>query len=211
MTSRAKWDAWSAANQSYGARGAEAEERYLGIARDLGWTEGALVSTPAEHETSVKPCAEGSSEDIWDSDTASSSGGGGLGLSVSAMAPPPLDEQDAKTLHGLAVSNNAAGLAAHLDAHPDTGVDEIDQHVRPCSFPHTYSCLTGWMLQGYTPLHLACDRGNSAAVELLLSRGADRSLKVSHIFFGMGERPKSCLPGSGQLYGLRIGEYSRSR
>lgn len=33
--------------------------------------------------------------------------------------------------------------------------------------------------QGYTALHLACDRGNLAVVELLLKHGADRTLKAS--------------------------------
>lgn len=185
MAGRAKWDAWSAASQKYGTRVEAAEQRYLVIAMDLGWKEGTLVSGPPEPQTSMDTSAEGSSEDIENSDTSpSSASGGGMGLSVSAMAPPPLDEQDAKTLHGLAISNNAAGLAAHLNAHPDISVDEFDEHVRPWC-PCIYDCLTGWMLQGYTPLHLACDRGNSVAVELLLSRGADRSLQVSYVVFAL--------------------------
>lgn len=36
--------------------------------------------------------------------------------------------------------------------------------------------------QGYTALHLACDRGNLAIVELLLKHGVDRTLKASYPF-----------------------------
>ena len=38
------------------------------------------------------------------------------------------------------------------------------------------------LCQGYTPLHLACDRGNLAVVEVLLKHGADRNLKASRSF-----------------------------
>ena len=33
-------------------------------------------------------------------------------------------------------------------------------------------------MKGFTPLHLACDRGNREAVQVLLRRGADCSVKV---------------------------------
>ena len=36
--------------------------------------------------------------------------------------------------------------------------------------------------QGYTALHLACDRGNLATVKVLLKHGADQTLKASHSF-----------------------------
>lgn len=36
--------------------------------------------------------------------------------------------------------------------------------------------------QGYTALHLACDRGNLAVVEVLLKHDVDQTLKVSCSF-----------------------------
>lgn len=34
------------------------------------------------------------------------------------------------------------------------------------------------MIQGYAPLHIAADRGHTKVVELLLSKGADKLIKV---------------------------------
>ncbi|KAF8971483.1 hypothetical protein BDZ97DRAFT_1786738, partial [Flammula alnicola] len=124
MTGRAKWDAWAAVGKKY-EQANEVEQRYLEIARSLGWTELAEVQPKKESKSSTD-------EDIWDSDNGSSSGGssrgdgGGLGVSVSSIAPPP------KVLDNT----------------------------------------------GYAPIHLACDRGNTEIVNLLLQRGADRNIKV---------------------------------
>lgn len=37
--------------------------------------------------------------------------------------------------------------------------------------------------QGYTPLHLACDRGNLITVDFLLAKGADPTIKVNLFYF----------------------------
>jgi len=149
---RAKWDSWSAAGTKY-EKGRDAESRYIEIARTLGWTEGAPES---------RPVVDTAAEDIWDDDSdegASGShrgGSGGMGLSVSTIPVPP--KVDDRTIHGLAVSNDFAGLTALLAQHPETDLNELDEF-------------------GYSPLHLACDRGSQEIVKLLLKQGADATIK----------------------------------
>jgi hypothetical protein len=149
-------------------------KRYLEIARELGWIEGVAPTAEQCHTEDDK--ATGSSEDSWGQGSNGGNGGGGMGTSVSAMALPPLDEQDAKSLHGLAVANNVSGLSSYIDSRPGVDINELDKHVRLSCF--RIYCLVESTLQGYTALHLACDRGNAVVVELLLGRGADCSLKV---------------------------------
>jgi acyl-CoA-binding protein len=131
LTGRAKWDAWSAAGKDHEHR-EDAERRYLQIARDLGWTD-IIPFAPGKSSVLDSSGADVSYEGIWDSSKTESSrvggGGGGMGTSVSAMVPPPFDEKDSKSLHGLAVANNASGLSSHLDAHPDADINELDEHV----------------------------------------------------------------------------------
>jgi hypothetical protein len=149
---RAKWDAWSAAGKTYGDRGEEAEKRYLEITRDLGWMD---VAPPASEHRSHTESDEvtGSSEDSWKSHNSESgsnhgeggNGSGGMGTSVSAMALPPVDEQDAKSLHGLAVANKVSELSSYLDASPGD-INKLDEHVRRSCFHCCHTCLT--LLQG---------------------------------------------------------------
>ncbi|KAH9937194.1 ankyrin repeat-containing domain protein [Fomitopsis serialis] len=61
-------------------------------------------------------------------------------------------------LSDLAISGNVHELRAYLDANPNVDVNVKDEN-------------------GYTPLHLACDRGHADVVRLLLERGADPSIK----------------------------------
>ncbi|KAJ7125673.1 ankyrin repeat-containing domain protein [Mycena crocata] len=150
FTGRAKWDAWTAAGKTQSTK-AGAESRYLEIARSLGWTEGAVPLETARNET----------ENIWDSDdenepTKNRGDSGGFGTSVSAMARPE-DEADA-SIHGLVISNDVQRLVSLLQE--DAGVD-----------------LNARDAFGYTPLHLAADRGHFSVVKFLLERGADRTIK----------------------------------
>ncbi|KAJ7169787.1 ankyrin repeat-containing domain protein [Mycena filopes] len=152
FTGRAKWDAWAAAGNTYSSK-AEAESRYLEIARSLGWKEGIIAPESVRSEDA----------DIWDSDddTDKPSRGngepGGLGNSVSSMARPEDDESDV-SLHGLAVSNHLQELVALV--HDDPSVD-----------PNARDNF------GYTALHLAADRGHLPIVTFLLENGADRTIK----------------------------------
>ncbi|KAF7985270.1 hypothetical protein HWV62_6407 [Athelia sp. TMB] len=167
ITGRAKWDAWATAGQTYGTEILGAEQRYLTIARELGWTISATVETTPELVVSTEDGFQGSDEDIWDkNDVSSNRDGGGMSTGVSAFAPPELDEHDANTPHGMAVSNNAEGLKTYIAAHPEVDLNELDEH-------------------GYTALHLACDRGSVEVVKVLLAQGVDRRLKDPDEFTAM--------------------------
>lgn len=123
--------------KTYENRGLDAEMCYLDIAQNLGWVEdpGAIVSGPRSISPSKSQGVQSDSSDIWDNDESSSGSssrrsGVGMGTSVSAMARPPQDERDAKTIHGLAISDNASALSLFLQANQDADVNEFDEHVR---------------------------------------------------------------------------------
>ncbi|KAF7339545.1 hypothetical protein MSAN_02169000 [Mycena sanguinolenta] len=150
FTGRAKWDAWTAAGNTYTSK-ADAESRYLEIARSLGWTESVALAEATK------------SEDIWDDSdsekpTKSRGGSSGFGTSVSAMARPEADLESDNSLHGLVVSNNLQGLVSFLRDQPNVNLDVRDEF-------------------GYTPLHLAADRGHLSIVKFLLEKGSDPTIK----------------------------------
>ncbi|KAJ4484817.1 ankyrin [Lentinula edodes] len=149
MAGRAKWDAWNATGKQY-TNGTDAENRYLEIAHSLGWQPGASISPQPSKTTN---------DDLWDSDSDSSKnheGGGGMGVSVSSMSAPETDSDN--TLHGLAITGDVSKLETLVALDPDININALDEF-------------------GYTPLHLACDRGNPEIARFLLSRGADTSIK----------------------------------
>jgi len=147
MTGRAKWDAWAATGKQY-HDAQEAEKRYLEMAQTLGWA-GSTTGIQVEN---------GPSSSTGDTPEASNFGGGGMGLSVSVLVPLPPSKTIDKSIHGLALSNDVSGLTTLLEQCPETNLDAVDEY-------------------GYTPLHLACDRGNIDMVRLLLKKGADHCLK----------------------------------
>ncbi|KII93871.1 hypothetical protein PLICRDRAFT_36092 [Plicaturopsis crispa FD-325 SS-3] len=159
MTARAKWDAWNHAGTVYGENPVNAEARYLHIARSLGWVRGARSVDRGKGKADTGDADDGLPDD-WETRETPTTGGDGMAISVSAMAPPSVDAEDAFTIHGLAISDNddADVLASFLDAHAGTNVDALDE-------------------SGYTPLHMAADRGNAKIVALLLNRGADPGIK----------------------------------
>jgi len=151
MTGRAKWDAWAATGKQY-QDAQEAEKRYLEMAQTLGWAG----STNGIQVENVPSSSTGDSSETLEA--SNSGGGGGMGLSVSVLVPPPPSKAIDKSIHGLALSNDVSGLTTLLEQCPETDLDAVDEY-------------------GYTPLHLACDRGNIDMVRLLLKKGADHSLK----------------------------------
>ncbi|KAL6310074.1 acyl CoA binding protein-domain-containing protein [Sparassis latifolia] len=146
FTGRAKWDAWRSIGQKYGDRENEAEERYLAIARGLGWSEDATVEQPSTSQEE---------EDIWDDESVEASrqsGGLSMGNSVSVMAQPE-DENSPDAVSNIAISGTAEDMESFLRANTSFKVDTKD-------------------VNGYTPLHLACDRGNIGVADILIQRGA---------------------------------------
>ncbi|KAF5311914.1 hypothetical protein D9619_003422 [Psilocybe cf. subviscida] len=162
MTGRAKWDAWAGAGKKYESA-YDVEQRYLEIAKSLGWTGETVIQDVAQPPPKPQAASGSSTADedgIWDSDSqgssSSSGGGAGMGVHVSSMEAPT-DTHDL-TLHGLALANDTTGISTLLREHPETDLNARDEF-------------------GYAPIHLACDRGNAQVVKLLLERGADSSIK----------------------------------
>ena len=136
ITGRAKWDAWAAIGKQYQDQ-KEAEEKYLEIARTLGWA-GSATEIRAQSVPSSST-GEGSWDDKDDSDTpeASNSSGGGMGLSVSVMMPP--SSAIDTSIHGLALSNDVSGLTTLLEQCPETDLDAVDEFVSQVSY-----CFCTW-------------------------------------------------------------------
>lgn len=168
MTGRAKWDAWAQAGKDYTGRAGDAEERYLEIARGMGWVAGEVPNSENN----------GKGKEVADGEESSRGDGTGMGISVSKMAVEG-GEESASELHRLAVEDDAFGLLNYIDATPELDVNAKDEFVRSLVIISQHGTVAHWtaLLQGYTALHLAADRGNAAAVKALLAKGADRSLQ----------------------------------
>lgn len=126
MTGRAKWDAWAAAGKKY-ENAVEAEQRYLDLARSLGWIECYIV--PPKEDKEDRSVDDDS---IWDSfDEPSSSrsggGGGGMGVAVSSLAQP--QNINDSSIHGLVLSNDVPSLKAFLTNYPETNLNALDEFV----------------------------------------------------------------------------------
>lgn len=120
----------------------EAEQRYLGIAKELGWKEGAGEEAKAEKAQNPQPESK-DDDDIWDDDDTASSkksgGAGGLGTAVSTMAAAGQAVEEEESLHSLARTGNVEGFKAFLNSHPSTDVNARDENVSKPPVPATDS------------------------------------------------------------------------
>lgn len=133
MTGRAKWDAWAAAAKKYDAPQA-AEDRYLEIARSLGWSESSAAAPTVKKQRSADLDID--LERLSDEDdsppTQSQISPQGLGLAVSTMAKRESVGPTDKTIHGLAVSSDVTGLASLLKEYPHMDLNVLDEYVCLC-------------------------------------------------------------------------------
>jgi len=150
FTGKAKWDSWQDIGKKYSTKpdpDSAAQARYMEIARSLGWKRDATAD-------------DGSLAQDKDGERGSAKGlMTGTGVFVSTMSAPKDDNSDdLGTIHGLAIAGDAQKLEEMLKANPSLDLNQKDGF-------------------GYTALHLACDRGNPAIVEVLMRHGVDLTLK----------------------------------
>ena len=114
MTARAKWDAWTSAGKKY-TQPKDAQERYLQLAKGLGWSEETVVLSELSIEDDGRPSSQAGPVS------------GGMGGAVSTMASAR--EEPDRTIHGLAVSDDVSGLTRLLEMQPETDIDGRDEFV----------------------------------------------------------------------------------
>ena len=128
MTGRAKWDAWAAAGNRYNAA-VDAENRYLEIARNLGWSESV--------GNEQKPPTDVDLEHLSDEDDVpANASSAGLGLSVSRMARPDVPAD--KSLHGLVLACDVPGLLSLLDGHSNLDLNALDEYVSDTTWRNVF-------------------------------------------------------------------------
>ncbi|SCV70090.1 BQ2448_1484 [Microbotryum intermedium] len=176
FTSRAKWDAWNELGRkdvAFSMGGEEsrtnAREAYLEQGTRLGWRpetgvqelewEGLQVPEGEGVQSLASASASGGSS----SQRREGSGAGSGMVKVSTM----LSQEDLKNkdipkspLHELALDGDASKLEVYLKerSKENLNVDEFDSY-------------------GFTPIHLATDRGHLNLVKILLQYGANKHLR----------------------------------
>lgn len=171
---KAKWDAWSNTGKRY-KTSQEAQDRYIEIATSLGWQETVAKEATTTEESTLAATTSSATrqssgggvstdeEDIWDKDEGPKRSGGGLGVAVSALSKPLDPGRLDTSLHDVVLKGDAGRLRTMLELDPTINLDEVDEY-------------------GYTPLHLASDRGHLEVVRLLLERGANKTIKDADEF-----------------------------
>jgi hypothetical protein len=147
MTGRAKWDAWDAAGKKYNATGG-AENRYLEIARSLGWTQSVVEREQKSPAKSADVDLEHLSDDDDEEEAPAQSSSAGLGRSVSKMTRPEVAAD--QSLHDLVLSGDVPGLTLLLDKSPNLDLNALDEYVSEATvnfFKKTLTFLERVMLQ----------------------------------------------------------------
>jgi len=156
MTGRAKWDAWSSLADKHGFTApAQAEARYLGLCEELGWVPDVAPVYIAQPEE------PGEGDIDWDAPDDLSArlvGAGGMANAVSVLQQEEEESPDLNTLHGVVLAGDLEQLKAMEEQEID--LNALDEY-------------------GFTPLHLAADRGHVELVRELLRVGADRGVRDS--------------------------------
>ena len=136
-TDRAKWDAWKSKGQEWKGKEAEAQARYIDIARSLGWTPEIETIPSTEQKKRVKD-SEASAEELLERDSDDEEGGsgggvGGMGNYVSTLQKASDEEDDDQTensLHGLSVNGDIKKLQVLLESNSTTiDLNELDEYV----------------------------------------------------------------------------------
>lgn len=117
---RAKWDSWNTIGGQYADRAPAAEQRYLAIAKELGWHE----RKPGQEESSQTPDAAEPGEKRGSGSAA------GMGVHVSTVTFEEDQGREEGSLHGLAISGDIQGVKNYIQKHPDTDLNAKDEHVR---------------------------------------------------------------------------------
>ena len=136
FTGRAKWDAWKQAESVYGEKGQVAEERYLQLAKDLGWVEGVALADTNEASSAARSGDGENEDDIWDDEETSKrykSSGGGMGNTLSTMAAGEEEGRREDSPHQFAISGDTEGLKALLQSHAEIDLNAVDEYVIPAS------------------------------------------------------------------------------
>ncbi|KIY32235.1 hypothetical protein I305_05185 [Cryptococcus gattii E566] len=153
-TNRAKHDAWNSLSTKYlhlssvpDQTKAMAQGRYVEIAKQVGW-DGVIQE---EDDIDLERLSDSESEDGRDGSEGAKDGW----RKVSVMQAE--DGLDDIPIHDAVVADSLRVVKELIEADPSL-INSRDEF-------------------GYTPLHLAADRGYPEMTKLLLEFGADKSLK----------------------------------
>ncbi|POY75698.1 hypothetical protein BMF94_1321 [Rhodotorula taiwanensis] len=156
FTGRAKWDAWDRQGAEEGMDAAAAQAAYVELARDRF---DFRIDNDDDDDSMQRGggAKSGSTESVQRKRQPKKE----QMVGVSMMADDFVDEAPLSRIHELALEGDATALEAFLARNSSSTTTDLN--VRDS--------------YGYTPLHLATDRGQTEAVKVLLGAGADRSLK----------------------------------